>query len=411
MVWILTRTRGQFKAGKKTARHRVPPQNASEPSVVIFFLPMLRSPAMALSYEAVGVDTEGVDSGLRRLAQWVNATFAFNPNRPMLPLGFYANVLPVSPEMAIAISTDGVGTKLLVAQRLERYDTVGIDCVAMNANDVICVGARPLSLVDYIAVHHVDPEALAAIAKGLHDGARLADLNIPGGEIAQLREMVHGEHGYPFELVGTCIGTLHPDKLLVGADVAAGDVVVGLASSGLHSNGYTLARHALLERAGLRLEGRVAELGRTLGEELLEPTLMYVRPAMALLDAGLPVKALLHVTGDGLLNLARIVAPMGFVIDRPLPPQPIFALIQHAAQVAADEMYRTFNMGTGMAVVLPAADAERAIALCAEHGHRAQVIGYATPDAERRIWLPGARLVGVGKQFVAADGPPPAPPA
>jgi phosphoribosylformylglycinamidine cyclo-ligase len=363
---------------------------------------------MALSYEAVGVDTEGVDNGLRRLAEWVNATFAFNPARPLLPLGYYANVLPGSPELAVAISTDGVGTKLLVAQRLERYDTVGIDCVAMNANDVICVGARPLSLVDYIAVHHVDPDALAAIAKGLHDGARLADLNIPGGEIAQLREMVHGDHGYPFELVGTCIGTLHPQKLLIGADVAAGDAVIGFPSSGLHSNGYTLARHALLERAGLRLDDHVAELGRTLGDELLEPTVMYVRPAMALIDAGLSVKALLHITGDGLLNLARVAAPMGFVIDRPLPPQPIFALIQQAAQVSDAEMYRTFNMGTGFAVVVPPADAERCIAVAAQHGQRAQVIGYATPDAQRRIWLPGAGLVGVGKSFQAADAPPPA---
>ena len=362
---------------------------------------------MALSYEAVGVDTEGVDKGLSRVAEWVNATFAFNRAKPLLPLGYYANVLPVTPERAIAISTDGVGTKLLVAQRLGRYDTVGIDCVAMNANDVICVGARPLSLVDYIAVHHVDSEALAAIAKGLHDGARLADLNIPGGEIAQLREMVHGDHGYPFELVGTCIGTLHPQRLLIGAEVGAGDVVVGLASSGLHSNGYTLARHALLERAGLRLEGRVAELGRTLGEELLEPTLMYVRPAMAMLDAGLPVKALLHITGDGLLNLARIAAPMGFVIDHPLAPPPVFALIQKAAEVSDAEMYRTFNMGTGLGVVIPAPQADRAIAIAAEHGHRAQVIGYATPDAQRRIWIPGAKLVGVGKQFQPADGPPP----
>lgn len=364
---------------------------------------------MALSYEAVGVDTEGVDTGLRRLAEWVNATFAFNPARPMLPLGYYANVLPVGPELAVAISTDGVGTKLLVAQRLGRYDTVGIDCVAMNANDVICVGARPLSLVDYIAVHHVDADALAAIAKGLHDGARLADLNIPGGEIAQLREMVHADEGYPFELVGTCIGTLHPQRLLVGAEVAAGDLIVGIASSGLHSNGYTLARHALLDRAGLRLDGRVAELGRSLGDELLEPTLMYVRPAMAMLDAGLPVKAFLHITGDGLLNLSRIAAPMGFVIDRPLPPQPIFALVQHAAEVSDAEMYRTFNMGTGFAVVVPASAAERVVAIAAEHGQRAQVIGYATPDAERRIWLPGAKLVGVGKQFRALDAPVPAP--
>lgn len=365
---------------------------------------------MAATYEAVGVDTEGVDAGLRRVAQWVNATFAFNPVRPALPLGFYANVLPVAPELAIAISTDGVGTKLLVAQRLGRYDTIGIDCVAMNANDVICVGARPVSLVDYIAVHHVDADALAAIAKGLHDGARLADCNIPGGEIAQLREMMHGSDGYPFELVGTCIGTVHPDRVLVGAAVAPGDVVIGLASSGLHSNGYTLARHALLERAGLGLEAHVPELGRTLAEELLEPTTMYVRVAMALLDQGLGVKALLHITGDGLLNLTRVVAPMGFVIDRPLPPQPVFALIQHAAGVDDAEMYRTFNMGTGLAVVVAPADADRALDIAAAHGHRAQVIGYAVADAERRIWLPEAGLVGVGKQFRAADEPAPAAP-
>src|SRR5262249_987215 len=148
-----------------------------------------------------------------RLAQWVNATFAFNPARPMLPLGYYANVIPVAPELAVAISTDGVGTKLLVAQRLERDGTVGIACVALNANRAVSVGARPLSLCDYIAVHPAGAAGRAAIAKGLHDGARLADLNIPGGEIAQLREMVHGDDGYPFELVGTCIGTLNPQRL------------------------------------------------------------------------------------------------------------------------------------------------------------------------------------------------------
>ena len=362
---------------------------------------------MALTYEAVGVDTERVDSGLRRLATWVDKTFAFNPVKPLLPLGYYANVLPLAADLAVAISTDGVGTKLLVAQRLQRYDTVGIDCVAMNANDVLCVGARPVSLVDYIAIHHVDADALAAIAKGLHDGARLAGVNIPGGEIAQVREMMHGDAAYPFELVGTCIGTVHPQRLLIGQDVAAGDAVVGLASSGLHSNGYTLARHALLERARVRLDQHVAELGRTLGEELLEPTLLYVAPALAMLDAGLAVKALLHITGDGLLNLSRVAAPMGFVIDRPLAPQPVFALIQRAAGVDDAEMFRTFNMGTGFAVVVSPGDAERAVAIAAAHGHDAQVIGRAVADAERRVWLPAHRLVGAGKRFRPADGPPP----
>ncbi len=363
---------------------------------------------MALTYEAVGVDTEGVDSSLRRLATWVEATFRFNPVRPLLPLGYYANVLPVAPELAVAISTDGVGTKLLVAQRLGRYDTVGIDCVAMNANDVLCVGARPVSMVDYIAVHHVDPDALAAIAQGLHDGAQRAGINIPGGEIAQLREMMHGEVAYPFELVGTCIGTVHPRQVLIGQDVAAGDCVIGLPSSGLHSNGYTLARHALLERARLSLDQHVAELGRGLGEELLEPTLLYVAPALAMLDAGLAVKAFLHITGDGLLNLSRVAAPMGFVIDRLPAPPPIFALIQRAAAVDAAEMFRTFNMGVGFAAVLAPGDAERALTIAAAHGHRAQVIGHAVADAARRVWLPAHGLVGVGKQFRPAEAPPPA---
>lgn len=363
---------------------------------------------MALTYDAVGVDSEGVESGLQRLATWVNATFAFHPARPLLPLGFYANVLPVAPELAIAISTDGVGTKLLVAQQLGRYDTVGIDCVAMNANDIICVGARPVSMVDYLAVRAIDGDALAAIARGLHDGAARAGINIPGGEIAQLREMVPDGPGYPFELVGTCIGTVHPERLVVGDDVRPGDAVVGLASSGLHSNGYTLARHALLERAGLRLDAHVAELGRPLGEELLEPTAMYVRAALAMLDAGLTVKAILHVTGDGLLNLARIRAAMGFVIDAPLPVPPIFALIAQAAAVPAAEMYRTFNMGIGLAVVVAPADAGRACELAAAHGHRSAVIGHAVADAERRIWLPEAGLVGQGKAFHASGEAPPA---
>lgn len=362
---------------------------------------------MALTYDAVGVDTEGVESGLQRLATWINATFSFNAARPLLPLGYYANVLPLAPELAVAISTDGVGTKLLVAQQLERYDTVGIDCVAMNANDVICVGARPVSMVDYIAVRSVDGAALAAIAKGLHDGARLADLNIPGGEIAQLREMVHDGPGYPFELVGTCIGTLHPQRLLVGQDAQPGDIVIGLASSGLHSNGYTLARHALLATLGLRLDEHVSELGRRVGDELLEPTVMYVRAAMAMLDAGLAVRALLHITGDGLLNLARVQAPVGFVIDQPLPVPPVFPLIQRAAGVDDAEMYRAFNMGVGLAVVVAPGDAARVVALATEHGHRAAPIGRTVADPQRRVWLPQAGLVGIGKSFTAcADAPP-----
>src|SRR5205814_1343026 len=194
-------------------------------------------------------------------------TFSFCPSAPVkLPIGYFANVLQVSPDIGIAISTDGVGTKILIAEQLERFDTVGIDCVAMNANDILCVGARPISMVDYIAVQQADPKLLGEIAKGLHDGARAAGINIPGGEIAQVREMVHGSpDGYAFELVGTCVGTVHPDRVIVGEAVRPGDLVVGIASSGIHSNGLTLARRVLFEHCKLQPTDRLAETGKTAG--------------------------------------------------------------------------------------------------------------------------------------------------
>lgn len=361
-----------------------------------------------LTYKAAGVDALGADEGIRTLAKWINATFTFNPAHPLLPLGYYANVVPVSPDLAIAISTDGVGTKLLIAQELEKYDTVGIDCVAMNANDIICVGARPISMVDYVAVERADPAFLGALAKGLHDGAEAAAINIPGGEIAQVRELLHHhERGMTFDLVGTCIGTVHPDRLIVGRDITPGDVVIGLASSGMHSNGFTLARRVLLGSAQLKLSERVADLGRTLADELIEPTRMYVKPIVEMMDAQLALKGLMHITGDGLMNLPRVVAEAGFVIDRPLPALPIFKLIQRLGGIDDAEMFTVFNMGTGFCIVVAPADADRAISIATKHGNTAAVIGYAVADAQRRVWIPSHGLVGSGKSFVHAPGPVP----
>lgn len=371
--------------------------------------PATASSHAGLTYKDAGVDAVGADEGVRTLAKWINATFAFNPARPLLPLGYYANVIPVAPDLAIAISTDGVGTKLLVAQELEKYDTVGIDCIAMNANDIICVGARPISMVDYVAVERADPAFLAALAQGLHAGAEAAGINIPGGEIAQVRELLHKhERGMTFDLVGTCIGTVHPDRLIVGRDIVPGDVVVGLASSGMHSNGYTLARRVLLGSGKLQLNERVADLGRTLAEELIEPTRMYVKPVVEMMDAGLALKGLMHITGDGLMNLPRVDAEAGFVIDRPLPSLPIFNIIQRLGGIDDAEMFTVFNMGTGFCIVLPPADADRAIAIAKKHGNSAAVIGHAVADAERRVWIPSRGLVGSGKSFThAPDVKPP----
>src|SRR5713226_3224070 len=255
------------------------------------------SPTDATTYAGAGVDTAQAGGALAGLLRWVNATTAFRPGEVRLPNGYFANVVALGANLGLAISTDGVGTKLLVAQQLGKYDSVGIDCVAMNVNDVLCVGAEPVALVDYLAVSHADPALLEALGRGLHEGAREAHVTIPGGELAQVPELLrpHAD-GASFDLVGTAIGTVPLDRVLVGQDVADGDVVVGLASSGIHSNGLTLARRVLVGDDPRRLAEHVPELGRTLGEELLEPTRIYVRPVLAMLAAGLPLKALAHIT-------------------------------------------------------------------------------------------------------------------
>jgi phosphoribosylformylglycinamidine cyclo-ligase len=360
-----------------------------------------------LTYESAGVAASHEEENL--LGRWITRTFGLNAVVPQLPLGYFANVLPLSAELGLAISTDGVGTKLLVAQDLDRYDTVGIDCVAMNANDILCVGARPISLVDYVAVERADPAFLGEIARGLYEGARRARISIPGGEIAQVQEMIRGRRpGRAFDLVGTCVGTVHPARVIVGRDVRPGDVVVGLESSGVHSNGLTLARRVLFERAGLKAGDPVAELGRSVGEELLEPTHIYVPEVLAMLDAGLRINALVHVTGDGFFNLLRIAeTTIGFVLDALPEPPPIFSLIRRHGGLDDAEMFRVYNMGVGFCVVVDPADAGRVSAIAAEHGRRAAAIGYAVRDPERRLRIPAAGLVGAAGRFERSAAPPP----
>jgi phosphoribosylformylglycinamidine cyclo-ligase len=354
-----------------------------------------------ITYDDVGVVAAGRDEhGLGELGRWVTKTFGFNPAKPLLPLGYYANILPLTAELGLAISTDGVGTKILVAQEMGRYDTVGIDCVAMNANDVICVGARPISMVDYIAVQKAEPAFLGELAKGLCAGAEQAGINIPAGEIAQVRELIHGSRdGYAFDLVGTCVGTVRLDRILIGQAVRPGDAVVGIASSGVHSNGFTLARTVLTGKAGLAYRDHIAELGTTLGEALLTPTLIYVKETLAMLDAGLAVKAFIHITGDGFLNLTRVEAPVGFIVDQLLPVPPIFDLIQRSGAVPDAEMFRVYNMGVGFCVVVDPNDAPRVVEIAAAHGKAAAVIGHTVDDPQRRVWIPQRGLVGRDDTF------------
>jgi phosphoribosylformylglycinamidine cyclo-ligase len=355
------------------------------------------------TYASAGVDTAAAGGALAGLLRWVNATTALRPGEVRLPNGYFANVVAAGPNLGIAISTDGVGTKLLVAQQLGKYDTVGIDCVAMNVNDVLCVGAEPVALVDYVAVERADAALLEAIGRGLYEGARQARVTIPGGELAQVPELLHSAGGMGFDLVATAIGTVPLDRVLIGQDVADGDAVIGLASSGIHSNGLTLARRVLVGDDPRRLAERLPDLGRTLGEELLEPTRIYVQPVLAMLAAGLPIKALAHITGDGLFNLGRVVAPVSFHLPRLPEPPPIFRLIQARGQVAPAEMYRTFNMGVGFCVVVAPDGAAGVLDVAAQHGQLAFELGHARADGRRRIELPTLGLVGEAGAFHEAQ--------
>src|ERR687886_813386 len=313
------------------------------------------------AYAESGVDTSRADSAVAALVQVLRTIDPGRPSRAALGSGHYANVLEVGENLGIALSTDGVGSKVIVAEQLGRFDTVGIDCIAMNVNDVICVGAEPLAVLDYIAVEDADPERLHQIALGLKEGAEQAGVEIPGGELAQLPELIRG-HPSPsgFDLVGACLGTVALDAIVTGAGVQPGDAVIGLPSSGVHSNGYTLARRALPD---------------------LLPT------------PDVEVRGLAHITSGGMLNLLRLEADVGYRIDRPLPVPPIFDLIADAAGASPEEMYEVFNMGCGFCCVVPQDHADLAGELLAGRHRGARPIGVVT-DRAGVVELPAAGLAG-----------------
>ena len=346
-------------------------------------------------YKAAGVDTAAKQTGLDEIIDHIKSTWPApgDLGAVRLDIGYFANVIDVG-GIGLAICTDGVGSKSIIAQMMNRYDTIGIDCVAMNVNDAICVGARPISMVDYIAIEKADAEILGAIAIGLTEGAKQAGISISGGEIAPLKDVVRG-----FDLVGMAVGIVPLDRIITGRDLVPGDVVIGFESSGIHSNGLTLARHVFFERAKLSIEHVFPELGIPLGEELLRPTLIYVPEILDVIKNIRAVKALINITGDGLLNLPRVDAKVGFLIDD-LPPVPrIFRLIQQYGDVDNAEMFEVYNMGVGFCVLVAEDDADPVLSILQRHGRRARVIGRVIEDEGKGVHLPRERLVGHGKAF------------
>jgi phosphoribosylformylglycinamidine cyclo-ligase len=346
---------------------------------------------MSDAYSAAGVDTRSADAGVDALVRVLRTIDTGRPSASVLGSGHYASIIRVAPNLGIAMSTDGVGSKIVVAEQADRLETIGIDCIAMNVNDVVCVGAEPIAMLDYLAVEQADPSALGRIAEGLKAGAEDAGVEIPGGELAVLPELIRGHpspHG--FDLCGTAIGTVALDAIVTGDEARPGDALIGAPSSGLHSNGYTLARRAVFEDGGLTLDDTPEVLGgASVADALLEPTVIYVRAVLDLLRSGVPVRGLAHITGGGLLNLVRLgPGRLGFAIEAPLPAPAVFDLVAACGNVPPAEMWEVFNMGCGFVAIVADEHADEATAILdARHAGSAR-IGTVT-DAAGTATVPG----------------------
>lgn len=353
---------------------------------------------MAWSYSKAGVDLDSIKRAHKSIAEMIKATYELRRDlfgRVIRGAGHYAALIDIGGGRALALHADGVGTKVLIAQLMNRYDTIGIDCVAMNVNDLICVGAEPIAMIDYLAVERSDEDMVAEIVKGLVKGAEMACVAIIGGETAVMPDVIKGAvEGRGFDLAGLSIGVVDVDKVIMGDRIQVGDVVVGARSSGIHSNGLTLARRVLFEHAGLRVQSYVDELQCTVGEELLKPTRIYVKPILKILQKGIEVHGLAHITGGSFTKLMRI-APrgLGFKLNNMPDPHTIFKLIQRLGGISNWEMYRTFNMGVGFCIIVPRHEVESVIRVFDLHGFEAQQIGFVIDKPQVEIELKEEKLV------------------
>ena len=299
-----------------------------------------------MTYAEAGVDIDRKSQSISALVEHLKFKRK-GFGRPLDLPGHFAGLIDLG-DVALTLCTDGVGTKLLIADEMKKWDTVGIDCIAMNVNDTICVGAEPIAFVDYIAV-----------------GARLSNMTIVGGEIAVLPELVKG-----FDLAGTCLGVVDKDRIVTGQRTKPGDAIVALPSSGVHSNGLTLARK-IVEKVGVGYKKKAKGLQKPLGLELLEPTTIYVKQVLEILGRH-EVHGMANITGGGLRNLIRLKKGVGFEIDDPIKPNAIFHVLQELGDVSDQEMYQTFNMGMGYCLIVPEREADGCIR---KAGKGAKVVG------------------------------------
>lgn len=343
---------------------------------------------MSEAYKKSGVDIDAGNEAVERMKKHVQKTF-----RPEVKtgLGGFGSLFALqSYQKPILVSgTDGVGTKLKVAFAADKHDTIGIDLVAMCVNDILVQGAEPLFFLDYIATGKLFPEQIESIVKGISEGCLQANCSLIGGETAEMPGMYSGEE---YDVAGFAVGVVEEEQLVDGSKISNGDIVIGLSSSGLHSNGFSLVRELFFKQAAYQVTDYLPELGTTLGEELLKPTRIYVRTILELLKQ-VSIKGMAHITGGGLLENIPRVLPDGLQAEIKLGSwdiPPIFKSLQKIGNLKKEELYRTFNMGIGYVIIINQQEQELALQLLKELGEQAYVIG--------RIKEGGEGLVLVGEE-------------
>lgn len=347
---------------------------------------------MSEAYKKAGVDIAAGNEAVERMKKHVKRTF-----RPevMADLGGFGGLFSLNKEKyeepVLVSGTDGVGTKLKLAFAMDKHDTIGIDAVAMCVNDIIVQGAEPLFFLDYLACGKVVPEKIEAIVAGISEGCVQSGCALIGGETAEMPGMYTEEE---YDIAGFTVGIVDRKKMIDGTTIAPGDAVIGFASSGIHSNGFSLVRRLLLEEVGYSLQDELAELGGAkLGDVLLEPTKIYVKAALKLIEK-VNVKGMAHITGGGFIENIPRALPEGVNVDinyGSWPILPIFELMQQKGNITNRDMFTTFNMGIGLVVVVPAEQAEEAIRIANELGEQAYAIGTVT-EGNRIVTFTGAEV-------------------
>ena len=327
---------------------------------------------MGITYKKAGVDISEIKKSQNAIGKLIGSTHNLQKKAKMTHgFGHYAGIVEIPGGKLLATHTDGVGTKVIISNLMKKYDTIGIDCIAMNVNDIICIGATPISFVDYIAANKNNQKIFKQIVSGLVKGAKKSAMPIVGGETAIMPDLISGK-GFGFDLAGMVVGLLSKKQMVLGKSIKPGDIIIGVKSSGLHSNGYSLARKALLSK--YTIKSKIKGVG-ILGNALLKPTEIYVKPVLESIDK-CTIHGLAHITGGSFTKLLRL-KQIGFEIDNLPKTPPLMQLIQNCG-IKDEEMYKTFNMGIGFCIVSPKNQVRKIMNIFKKHKMKTYEIGKIT---------------------------------